>query len=179
MIDVPKTQAAKESDGSRSSLLSRMMKQPWANARAASAEAPAKVRSAAGAPSRITPDAAGASTASVDATIIIKGDISGKGDLIVSGTIEGTVDLAHNFVSVEESGRVQGSIVAKRVRISGKVVGDVEALEKLTISASGKAQGTIAAPRIEVEDGAKFMGGVDMDFDDARAVAPSVSLLKD
>lgn len=179
MIDVPKTQAAKTSDGSRSRPLSRMMKQPRADTGAGSAKATANVRPAGGAPSRMTSDAAGASTASVGATVTIRGDISGKGDVIVSGTIEGTVDLAHNFVSVEESGRVQGSIVAKRIRISGEVVGDVEALEKITISASGKVQGTIVAPRVEVEDGAKFMGRVDMDFDDTSAAALSVSLLKD
>ena len=153
MIDGPKTQAAMESDGSRSNPLSGMMKQPRADA--------------------------GTSTATVGATVTIRGDILGKGDVIVSGTVEGTVDQAYNLVSVEETGRVQGSIVAKRVRIKGEVVGDVEALEKITISATGRVQGTIIAKRVEVEDGARFMGRIDMDFDDARAGAASVSLLKD
>ena len=44
-------------------------------------------------------------TATVGATIKIKGDISGKADIFVNGSIEGTVDLTDNDATVETSGR--------------------------------------------------------------------------
>ena len=114
------------------------------------------------------------STATVGATIVIKGDITGTGDVFISGTVEGTIDLADNQVTIEGTGRVKGSIVGKRVQVEGNVVGDIKATEKIAISSTGAVQGTIIAPRVAVEDGAKFRGRIDMEFDsglDAPAAA--------
>ena len=115
-------------------------------------------------------------TATVGATVTIKGDVTGKGDVFISGTIEGTVDLADNQVTVEGAGRVKGRIVGKQVQVEGKVVGDIEAMEKITISSTGAVRGAIIAPRVAVEDGAKFNGRIDMEFDAGRD-APAASVL--
>ncbi|MDE0006389.1 MAG: polymer-forming cytoskeletal protein [Rhodospirillaceae bacterium] len=110
------------------------------------------------------------------ATITIKGDITGKGDVFIRGTMEGTINLADNQVTVEGTGRVKGSIVGKQVQVEGKVVGDIEAIEKMAISSTGTVQGTIIAPRVAVEDGAKFKGRIDMEFDAGRE-APAAAVL--
>ena len=164
MIDVTKKQAASVSEDSRRNPISRMLKQPrtGTDAPAASNAAAKKAVERAPMPSKAnTSD----STATVGATIRIKGDISGKEDIFVNGSVEGTVDLADNDATVENSGRVQGSIMAKQVRVKGEVIGDIEAREKITIYATGTVQGTIISPRVEVEDGAKFKGRIDMDID--------------
>ena len=164
MIDVTKKQAASVTDDSRRNPISRMLKHPKTDmgASAASNAAANKALERAPAPTKATTSD---STATVGATIKIKGDISGKEDIFVNGSIEGTVDLANNDATVENSGRVQGSIMAKQVRIKGEVIGDIEAREKITIYATGTVQGTIISPRVEVEDGAKFKGRIDMDID--------------
>ena len=102
----------------------------------------------------------------------------GTGDLIVSGVIEGTIDLADNRITVEGTGRVKGSIVGKRVRIKGRVLGDIEALEKLSIDSTGAVRGTIVAPRIAVEDGAKFKGRIDMEIDEGRKAPAAAGLAR-
>ena len=130
----------------------------------------------AGAVRKTGPEAVATSTATVGATITIKGDVSGKGDVFISGTIEGTVDLADNQVTVEGTGRVKGSVVGKQVQVEGKVVGDIEAMEKITIGSTGAVQGTIIAPRVAVEDGAKFKGRIDMEFDEGYD-APAAAVL--
>ena len=122
------------------------------------------------------PEAVATSTATVGATITIKGDVTGKGDVFISGTVEGTVDLADNQVTIEGSGLVKGSIVGKQVQVEGKVVGDIEATEKIAIGSTGTIRGTIIAPRVAVEDGAKFNGRIDMDFDEGRD-APAAAVL--
>lgn len=135
-----------------------MLKQPETNSGPQSA----------GAVRKTGPKAVATSTATVGATVTIKGDVTGKGDVFVSGTIEGTIDLADNQVTIEGTGRVKGSIVGKRVQVEGKVVGDIEAMEKIAISSTGDVRGTIIAPRISIEDGAKFKGRIDMEFEEGR-----------
>ena len=112
------------------------------------------------------------------ATLSIKGDITGRCDVFVSGTIEGTINLSDNVVTVEQTGLVKGSIVAKRAQIEGRVVGDIDALSKITISSTGTVHGTVVAPRVEFEDGAKFKGRIDMDFDESRDAPAAASLPK-
>ena len=57
---------------------------------------------------------------------------------------------------------MDGGILAKNVNIRGKVQGDIEAKSKVTIFATGIVIGTIMSPRIQIEDGARFKGRIDM-----------------
>ncbi len=164
MIEITKKKAAPVSDDSRRNPISRMLKQPKTDMNALAASKPPAKKPVDSARSAIKAKPS-ESTATVGATIKIKGDVSGREDIFVNGSIEGTVDLANNDATVEHSGRVKGSIVAKQVRIKGEVIGDIEAVEKITIYATGAVQGTIVSPRVEVEDGAKFKGRIDMVFD--------------
>ena len=98
----------------------------------------------------------------IGAAATIRGDITGKGDLVISGRVEGTVDLPDNNANLEATGVMDGGILANNVNIRGKVQGDIEARRKVTIFATGTVIGTIMAPRIQIEDGAKFKGRIDM-----------------
>ena len=91
----------------------------------------------AGAARKTGPKPVATSTATVGATVTIKGDVTGKGDVFVSGTIEGFIDLADNQVTIEGTGRVKGRIVGRQVLVEGKVVGDIEAMERIAISSTG------------------------------------------
>ena len=175
MMDVIRAKAATKPDDSRLNPLSRMLKHPRANGSPA-AEVSRNAAPRAAAPAQLNSRPAATSAATIGAALTIKGDVTGKGDVFVSGTIEGTVDLPDNAVTVEASGRVQGSIAAKQVRIEGGVDGDIEAPGKVTIGSTGAVQGTISARRIEVEDGAKFKGRVDMDIGEARDAPAAASL---
>ena len=101
-------------------------------------------------------------TVTIGAAATIRGDITGKGDLVISGRVEGTVDLPENDANLEATGFMDGGILAKNVNIRGKVQGDIEARRKVTIYATGAVIGTILAPRIQIEDGARFKGRIDM-----------------
>ncbi len=95
--------------------------------------------------------------------ITIKGDVTGDEDLVIKGSVEGTIDLGTNEVTISESGKVKADIKAKVVVISGEVTGDVSGSEKVIISKSGNVRGNIIAPRMTLEDGAVFKGSIDMD----------------
>lgn len=112
-------------------------------------------------------------TAMIGKTITIKGDISGEENLVIEGTVNGTVHLKGNDVTVGQSGRVTANLTANVVRIDGEVKGDIVGVEKVVITKTGKVQGNIVGPRVTLEDGAKFKGSIDMDPSSAeRSAAP-------
>ena len=96
-------------------------------------------------------------------SIKIKGEVTGEEDLLIQGTVEGTVDLGNNEVTVGDSGKVYADVKAKNIRIDGEVTGDIDGGEKVVISRSGNVKGNIVAPRVTLEDGAIFKGSIDMD----------------
>ena len=96
-------------------------------------------------------------------TIQVKGSITGSENLVIEGTVDGSIDLPQNDLTIGESGQVTANLVAKVVKVDGQVTGDISGSEKVVISKSGKVKGNIVAPRVTLEDGAKFKGSIDMD----------------
>ena len=86
-------------------------------------------------------------------SIKIKGEVSGDEDLLIQGQVEGTVSLKSNEVIVGESGQVSADILAKTIKIDGKVTGDITGTENGVISRLGNVRGNIIAPRVLLEDG--------------------------
>jgi cytoskeletal protein CcmA (bactofilin family) len=109
------------------------------------------------------------STAMIGTSIVVKGSITGSENLVIDGTVEGSIDLPKNDLTIGESGRVTADLNAKVIRIDGQVTGDINGAEKVVISQSGKVQGNIISPRVTLEDGAKFKGSIDMDPGEPKA----------
>ena len=104
-------------------------------------------------------------------SIKIKGEVTGDEDLLIQGSVEGTIELSDNEVTVDQSGQVAADIQAKTIRIDGSVTGDISGNEKVVITKSGNVRGNIVAPRVTLEDGAIFKGSIDMDPGDNGAVS--------
>lgn len=100
----------------------------------------------------------------------IEGRISGSGEIIVNGLVNGTID-ATGTVKVAEQGRVEATVHGKIVMIAGTVTGDITADEKIELETSAHVDGNITAPRILIRDGATFKGQVNMKEPERR---PSV-----
>ncbi len=92
----------------------------------------------------------------------IRGNLSGGGDLIIEGTVEGQISLK-NHLTIEETGVVRADIEAERLTIKGEASGNIVASEKVSILARAKVVGDIRAPVVIIEDGAGFKGNVEMD----------------
>jgi len=101
-------------------------------------------------------------------TIQIKGTISGEENLIVEGTVEGSVHLKGHDLTIGQTGQVTADLDAKTVKVEGQVTGDVNGSEKVVVSKTGRVRGNIVSPRVTLEDGAKFKGSIDMDPGDAK-----------
>ncbi len=104
----------------------------------------------------------GQDQAAIGRSITIKGDVTGDEDLYIQGRIDGTVNLQQHNVTVGQEGRVKANISARTVTIEGEVNGDVRGQEQVTLRASSTVNGDIVSPRVVLEDGATFLGSIDM-----------------
>ncbi len=99
--------------------------------------------------------------AMIGEAIKIVGNVTGKEDIVINGTIEGEVDFRHHFVVVGNSGQVNANISARNISIEGEVKGILRATEEVCILSTGKVTGDIRAPRMLLHDGSQFKGSVD------------------
>ncbi len=94
--------------------------------------------------------------------IIIRGNLTGGGDLVIEGRVEGQIALK-NHLTIEATGKVQADIRAEELTINGEASGNIDATTKVAINANAKVAGDIKAPRVVIEDGAVFNGSVEME----------------
>ncbi len=99
----------------------------------------------------------------IGASIQVDGALKGNEDLLIQGTVKGTVELINNSVTVGESGQVMADIHAHTIAVEGQVEGRLVAAERVLIRKTARIKGTIVAPRVTLEDGAKFNGSIEMD----------------
>jgi cytoskeletal protein CcmA (bactofilin family) len=93
---------------------------------------------------------------------VVKGNLSGSGDVVVEGRVEGTVSLK-NQLTIEQDGKVFADVELENLAVHGEMSGDIQAADKVTISSTAKVVGDIKAPRVVIEDGARFKGSIEMD----------------
>ncbi len=101
--------------------------------------------------------------ATIGSTIRIKGDVSGDENLMIDGTVDGTVTVKSHSLQIGKNGRVNADLHAKSIQVEGQVDGNLHAEEKVVIRQSGVVRGNIVSPRLTMEDGCTFKGSVDMD----------------
>jgi cytoskeletal protein CcmA (bactofilin family) len=109
-----------------------------------------------------TTPSGGLDPATIGRSITIKGDVTGDEDLYIQGRIDGTVNLKQHNVTVGPEGRVKANISGRTVTIEGEVNGDVRGQEQVALRASSTVNGDIVSPRVVLEDGATFLGSIDM-----------------
>ena len=102
-------------------------------------------------------------SASIGASIRIKGDVTGDENLIIQGEVEGTIKVLGHNVTISKTGKVKANIEAKQIIVEGKLEGDMNGDEKVIIRDSGNVYGNIVSPRVTLEDGALFKGSIEME----------------
>ncbi len=111
--------------------------------------------------------------ATIGKGLVVRGDISGMESLVIEGTVEGSVHLDANRVTVGRSGRAAANITAQEVVVLGKVHGNITALDRIDIRKEGAVIGDVTAARITIEEGAFFKGGIDVRKQGTKPAAPA------
>lgn len=94
-------------------------------------------------------------------SISIRGDITGDGDLLIEGRVQGAVTLRQHTVTVGPSAKVEADIFGKRICVDGEVEGDLYG-EEVVIREKGRVTGNANAARVTLENGCSFRGAIDM-----------------
>lgn len=94
----------------------------------------------------------------------VEGTLTGPTDLLIEGEVDGEIRV-DSAVAIGTGGVVRGPITAQTVRVDGRVIGNVQASDRVEVALSGGLEGDIAAPRVIIAEGAFFKGRIDMRSD--------------
>jgi cytoskeletal protein CcmA (bactofilin family) len=112
------------------------------------------------------------------AALRIKGEITGREDVLIDGKVEGRIEIEGATLTVGPDGGISADIEANEIIVRGNVQGSLQAHGRVRVGATGKMQGKIAAHGLVVEDGAEIRGSVETIRMDksvgARSVAPTI-----
>jgi len=112
---------------------------------------------AAGSPLPVSPRA----VACITQGIRVKGDITGKEDLFVDGSLEGKLDLGNASCTIGPNGKAKADIVAREVIVRGQVDGKIDGADRVQLWSSGRVTGEVRTERLAIEDGAILRGKVE------------------
>jgi len=90
-----------------------------------------------------------------------KGVLSFEGTIRVDGRVEGEV-ISKDTLIAGDGAYLQGEITVGTIICSGKIVGNVNASQKVHIIAPGIVQGNIKTPKLIIEEGVTFDGKSEM-----------------
>ena len=68
-----------------------------------------------------------------------------------------------NHLTVLESGQITADIATSSLEVHGRVSGNIEADDLVSLSSAANVVADIRAPRVVIEDGARFKGRIEMD----------------
>ena len=100
-------------------------------------------------------------SAGIGKSIRIKGEIIAREPFLVSGQVDGTIDVEGHELTVAEGATVAATVTAGTVVIQGTVKGELAATTKIEVRGTAAVEGGISAPSITVVDGAIINGKIE------------------
>jgi cytoskeletal protein CcmA (bactofilin family) len=100
--------------------------------------------------------------ARIGKTVVIRGEVKGSEDLVIDGSVEGTVQLAEGRLTIGATATVTADLTAKEVLILGHLRGNVNATGRVELRSGSVVDGDVRAQRLAIEDNAVFRGKVDL-----------------
>ena len=101
-------------------------------------------------------------------TMRFKGELSADEDLLIQGSIEGTIRHSQR-VTIGTEGKIKADITANIIKVEGAVQGDLRAAKSVYVDASGNLRGNIHAPSVCLVEGSNFNGSIDMGSKDGSS----------
>lgn len=107
-------------------------------------------------------DSSSRATAAIGKSVVVKGNIFSREDLIVDGEVDGSIEMLEHRLTVGPNGSLKAIVKAREIIVVGTIHGNVEATDKIEIRKEAKLVGDIKTQRIVIEDGAYFKGSIDI-----------------
>tara|TARA_R110000868_G_scaffold29889_6_gene111003 strand:+ start:18305 stop:18718 length:414 start_codon:yes stop_codon:yes gene_type:complete len=103
----------------------------------------------------------------------VTGDIVSDGEVQIDGVLSGDIHCAK--LTIGETGRINGSVVADDCLVHGEVVGQIKA-DAVTLSRSSRVEGDVLHDMLAIEPGARLDGHCKR-LDKADADDPKLDLV--
>ena len=97
----------------------------------------------------------------VGPSVNVEGDFSSEGNIIVKGTVTGSVHTSR-VLSVEPGAKIIANVRAGSALIAGEVRGNMKIKDSLELSATARILGDIEVKTLSVEPGAVVFGKITM-----------------
>ena len=95
-------------------------------------------------------------------SLVIKGEITGAESVHIEGTVDGSILLPDDRVTIGPGGQVSADITAQDIVVQGELTGSCDASNHLYVRSGGSLCGDVVTMRISVEDGAYLTGTIDI-----------------
>ena len=121
-------------------------------------------------PVRSSPDAAPRAAAResvISADLSIEGKIEGAGHIRIAGRFKGDVNVKGDL-TVEQGAKLNGSVRAEKVTLSGELDGNIESARRVDLLASSAMNGDIKADDLVIASGARLRGHVECGWADGK-----------
>ena len=100
--------------------------------------------------------------ASIGTSVQIYGEVKGSEDLVVDGTVEGTITLTERRLTIGPNAHVQANVSARDVVLLGALTGDITASGRVDLRSGSHLKGDIRAARLSIEENAVLSGKVEL-----------------
>jgi cytoskeletal protein CcmA (bactofilin family) len=91
--------------------------------------------------------------------LVVRGELSGEGNIELGDQFEGKIYLRGNVV-VLEGASIQSDISATEIVVAGTVRGNLMATEKVEFSSSGRLFGNVRSKVLVVREGGRVSGRI-------------------
>jgi cytoskeletal protein CcmA (bactofilin family) len=91
----------------------------------------------------------------------VKGDIELQGTIRIDGQFDGSIECPETLI-IGKSGVVKAEVKVKNAIIGGKLVGNINATNKIELQTGSHVEGDIATARLVIDEGVFFEGNCKM-----------------
>ena len=106
---------------------------------------------------KVLEDEVGSAVTVIASNTRFTGKIKAEDTLRISGYFKGEIDCKR-MVWVDKTGKIEGTVYARRVIIEGKISGKIESADNVELRSNGRMIGDINAAKITVAKGCLFDG---------------------
>jgi len=103
----------------------------------------------------------------IGASIKVKGNFNGQGDIVIEGNLEGSLKTEAN-VFIGERAKVSANVEANEALINGEISGNIKIKKYLAIGKTAKIIGDVQCGEISIERGAAITGQIIVSADDSK-----------
>jgi cytoskeletal protein CcmA (bactofilin family) len=106
--------------------------------------------------------------------LMIKGRISGNGNVIILGGLDGEFHL-RGRVKIAEPAKIKGEVKADVISVNGNVKGKLAAQQHLHLDQTARIEGQITTPKLSIAEGASFNGKITMSGSVTKVAKPTTA----